>query len=98
MSLLAKIFIVIQTVLIMTYLGMTATLYQHRRDWRTSYQKLKNRYTTAVGRAQKEIQVLRTYVIAKDELITSKEREVRTLKTALDQQVSLAQRNNQLYQ
>jgi hypothetical protein len=98
MSLLAKIFIVIQTVLIMVYLGMTATLYQHRRDWRTSYQKLRHRYTTAVSRAQKEIQALRTYVIAKDDLVTSKEREVRSLKTALDQQVALAQRNNQLFQ
>lgn len=98
MSLLAKIFIVIQTVLVMSYLGMTATLYQHRRDWRTSYQKLKHRYTTMVSRSQKEIQALRTYVIAKDELIASKEREVRSLKTSLDQQVALAQRNNQLYQ
>jgi hypothetical protein len=98
MSLLAKIFIVIQTVLIMVYLGMTATLYQHRRDWRTSYQKLKHRYTTAVSRAQKEIQALRTYVIAKDELITSKEREVRTLKSQLDTQISAAQRNNTLFQ
>lgn len=98
MSLLAKIFIVIQTVLVMVYLGMTATLYQHRRDWRTSYQKLKHRYTTAVSRSQKEIQALRTYVIAKDELVASKEREVRSLKTSLDQQVALAQRNNQLYQ
>lgn len=98
MSLLAKIFIVIQTVLVMTYLGMTATLYQHRRDWRTSYQKLKHRYTTVVSRSQKEIQALRTYVIAKDELVASKEREVRSLKTSLDQQVALAQRNNQLYQ
>lgn len=98
MSLLAKIFIVIQTVLVMTYLGMTATLYQHRRDWRTSYQKLKHRYTMVVSRSQKEIQALRTYVIAKDELVASKEREVRSLKTSLDQQVSLAQRNNQLYQ
>lgn len=98
MSLLAKIFIVIQTVLVMTYLGMTATLYQHRRDWRTSYQKLKHRYTMVVSRSQKEIQALRTYVIAKDELVASKEREVRSLKTSLDQQVALAQRNNQLYQ
>jgi hypothetical protein len=98
MSLLAKIFIVMQTVLVMVYLGMTATLYQHRRDWRTSYQKLKTRYTTSVQRAQKEIQALRTYVVAKDELVASKEREVRSLKTALDQQVALAQRNNQLFQ
>jgi len=98
MSLLAKIFIVMQTVLVMVYLGMTATLYQHRRDWRTSYQKLKTRYTVAVQRASKEIQALHTYVTAKDELVASKEREVRSLKTALDQQVALAQRNNQLFQ
>jgi hypothetical protein len=98
MSLLAKIFIVIQTVLVMVYLGMTSALYQQRRDWRTSYQKLKHRYTTAVSRAQKEIQALRTYVISKDELITSKEREVRSLKTQLDQELNRAQSNQQLFQ
>lgn len=98
MSLLAKIFVVMQTVLVMVYLGMTATLYQHRRDWRTSYQKLKNRYTVAVGRAQKEISALRTYAVAKDEFIRSKEIEVRQLKTQLDQEISRAQSNQQRYQ
>ena len=34
MSLLAKVFIVLQALLVMTYLGVTATLYQHRRDWK----------------------------------------------------------------
>ena len=32
-----------------------ATLYQHRREWRTSYAQLKHRHETAMGRAQKEI-------------------------------------------
>jgi predicted transcriptional regulator len=97
MSLLAKIFVVIQTILIMVFLGMTSTLYQHRRDWRTSYQKLKNRYTVMVSRAQKEVQALRTYALAKDSLISSKEREVRSLKTQLDQEIARAQAATQRY-
>ena len=98
MSLLAKIFIVIQAVLVMVYLGMSATLYQHRRDWRTSYQQLKTRYSTAVSRAQKEIRALRSYVKAKDDLISSKEREVRSLKTQLDVALQEAQQAKQLFE
>lgn len=84
MSLLAKIFVVLQTILVMVYLGMTATLYQHRQDWRSSYRKLKHRYSTMVARSQKEIKALRSYVRAKDDLVEAKEREVRALKTQLD--------------
>lgn len=98
MSVLAKIFIVIQTLLVMVYLGMTATLYQHRRDWRTSYLKLKDRYGTAVGRAQKEIKALQSYVHAKDSLIQAKEREVRSLKGQLDQALSASQSNARLFE
>lgn len=98
MSLLAKIFIVIQAVLVMTYLGMSGALYQQRRDWRTSYQQLKGRYSTAVARAQKEIRALRSYVKAKDDLISSKEREVRSLKTQLDHALQEAQQAKQLFE
>ncbi len=68
MSLLAKVFVVIMTVLIMVYLGVSATLYQHRRDWRNSYAKLKERYKTSVQYASKEIEALRNGVKAKDSL------------------------------
>ncbi len=98
MSLLAKVLIVIQTVLVMVYLGMTASLYQHRRDWRTSYMKLKGRYSQAVSRSQKEIEALRSFVKAKNELVSAKEREVRQIKTQLDQGLQMAQRYTNLYQ
>ncbi len=97
MSLLAKVFVVIQTVLIMVYLGMTASLYQHRRDWRTSYMKLKGRYQTAVSRAAKEIDALRTFVSAKGELVSAKKREVRSLKTELDHALQTSHRNHNLF-
>ncbi|MGE0712809.1 MAG: hypothetical protein AB7N76_34290 [Planctomycetota bacterium] len=87
MSLLAKVFIVLQTILVMVYLGMTASLYQHRRDWRTSYSKLKHRYSTMVSRSAKEIEALRNFVKAKNELVSAKEREVSFLKTQLDEQI-----------
>jgi predicted nucleic acid-binding Zn-ribbon protein len=84
MSLLAKVFIVLQTILIMTYLGLTGALYQHRRDWRTSYQKLKGRYSTMVSRSGKEIEALRNFVSAKNQLISAKENEITFLKSQLD--------------
>lgn len=84
MSLLAKVFIVLQTILIMTYLGLTGALYQHRRDWRTSYQKLKGRYSTMVSRSAKEVEALRNFVGAKNQLITAKENEITFLKSQLD--------------
>lgn len=91
MSLLAKILVVIQAILVMVYLGLTASLYQHRRDWRTSYQKLKHRYSQSVSRAQQEIEALRTFVRAKDEVVSAKEQEVRQLKTQLDDGLRTAQ-------
>ncbi|MBL4844462.1 MAG: hypothetical protein JKY65_02955 [Planctomycetes bacterium] len=84
MSLLAKVFIVLQTILIMTYLGLTGALYQHKRDWRTSYQKLKGRYSTMVSRSAKEVEALRNFVSAKNQLITAKENEITFLKSQLD--------------
>ena len=98
MSLLAKVFVVMQAVLVMVYLGMTASLYQHRRDWRTSYMKLKGRYSLAVSRAQKEVDALRNFVKAKNELVEAKEREVRSLKTQVDQAFQTSQRNANLFQ
>ncbi|RMG17413.1 MAG: hypothetical protein D6731_04195 [Planctomycetota bacterium] len=91
MSLLAKVFIVLQTVLVMVFLSMTATLYQHRRNWRTSYMKLKGRYQTAVSRAAKEIDALRTFVQAKNDLLGVKEREIRDLKKELDDAIRSSQ-------
>ncbi|MEZ0230710.1 MAG: hypothetical protein ACAI25_18960, partial [Planctomycetota bacterium] len=86
MSLLAKVFVVIQTILIMVYLGVSATLYQHRRDWRNSYAKLKERYKTSVQYAGKEIEGLRAGIRAKDTFISKKQEEVIDLKKELDKQ------------
>jgi len=80
MSLLAKIFVVIQAILVMVYLGMSATLYQHRREWRTSYAQLKHRHETAMGRAQREIRGRDTLLQARNDLIANKEKEVRSFK------------------
>lgn len=83
MSLLAKVFVVIQTVLVLVYLGVSATLYQHRRDWRNSYAKLKERYSVATQRASKEIDTLRQSMGAKTEFVKTKESEVQQLKSQL---------------
>lgn len=97
MSLLAKIFVVLQALLVMVYLGMSASLYQHRRDWRTSYQKLKHRYNTAIDVAKRELEARKSEIEARQTMITTKESELRTLKTELDQALASSQRNNQMY-
>lgn len=81
MSLLAKVFVVIQTVLLLVFLGVNATLYQHERDWRGSYAKLRERYSVLQQRAQKEIETQRQTVKSKAEFIQLKEGEVRQLKS-----------------
>ncbi len=86
MSLLAKVFVVIQTILIMVYLGVSATLYQHRRDWRTSYSKLRERYKISAQLSAKEIDALRAGIKAKDAFIAVKQTEVVDLKKELDKQ------------
>ncbi|MEZ6186401.1 MAG: hypothetical protein R3F62_15500 [Planctomycetota bacterium] len=91
MSLLAKIFVVIQAVLVMVYLGMSATLYQHRREWRTSYAQLKHRHETAMGRAQKEIRGRDTLLSARNDLIAAKETEIRDYKNKANEALASMQ-------
>jgi predicted nucleic acid-binding Zn-ribbon protein len=80
MSLLAKVFIVIQTVLIMAYLGVSATLYQHRREWRSSYAKLRERYSVMTKRSSEEIKTLQRSLEARAQFISVKDGEVQHLK------------------
>jgi hypothetical protein len=84
MSVLAKLFIVIQALLVMVYLGVASTLYQHRRDWRNSYQKLKERYHATTARSGKVIKVYDDNVKVKDEDIIQKDREIIEIKNELD--------------
>jgi len=88
MSLLAKVFVVIQTIFVMIYLGVSATLYQHSNDWRASYRKLKERYTLSTQLATKEIDALRLKVKAEQDFISAKQVEVNDLKKELDRQNS----------
>jgi hypothetical protein len=89
MSLLAKVFVVIQTILVLAYMGVSATLYQHKRDWRSSYAKLRERYSVATQRASKEIEALRQTVKSKAEFVQVKEGEVRQLKDQLAIQLTI---------
>jgi len=86
MSLLAKVFVVIQTMLVMVYLGVSATLYQHTNDWRGSYRKLKERYKVMSQLSGREIDALRQANKAKSDFISSKQTEVSDLKKELDRQ------------
>lgn len=83
MSVLAKLFIVIQALLVMVYLGVASTLYQHRRDWRNSYQKLKERYHATASRAGKVIKVYEDDIKVQDGKIVNKDEEVIQIKKDL---------------
>lgn len=84
MSVLAKVFVVIQALLVMAYLGVSSTLYQHRRDWRDSYIKLRERYGRLSGRAVNELSALESAVGGKGKEISVKNAEVSSLKSDLD--------------
>jgi hypothetical protein len=84
--LLAKVFVIIVAVLSFTFLGVTATLYQHKKDWRGAYGKLRERYKVMAGISAKEIDQLRAGIKAKDAFIQSKQVEVSDLKKWLDLQ------------
>jgi len=96
MSLLAKVFVVIMTIMIMVDLGVSATLYQHRRDWRNSYAKLRERSKVSTQLAVKEIDSLRAGIKAKDSFISQKQTEVIDLKKELDKQNSAFSETKQL--
>jgi len=49
---------------------VSRTLYQHRKDWRNSYQKLKDRYKVSTQLSSKEIDSLRSGIKAKNDFIS----------------------------
>jgi septal ring factor EnvC (AmiA/AmiB activator) len=59
MSLLAKIFIVVVTVLSLVFLGVQATLYYHSNDWREAYERLEQRMKLSVQEKDDEIAKMR---------------------------------------
>ena len=83
MSPLAKILIVVQALLVMSYLGVSSTLYQHRNDWRRSFISLKGRYTKTAKRASEEISSLRNTLKERNEFINLKEVEIGDLSKEL---------------
>jgi hypothetical protein len=80
MSLLAKLFIIVQCLLVMVYLGVASTLYQHRRDWRDSYGQMKQRYHEMTVQATKKISELRETVKVKKQFLGLKDAEINSLK------------------
>lgn len=48
MSLLGKILVVIQTILALLFLGVTATLYYHQNDWREAQRRTAQQYSRIV--------------------------------------------------
>jgi hypothetical protein len=81
MSLLAKLFIIVQALLVMVYLGVASTLYQHKRDWRDSYQQLKQRYHQLTVKSTKKISTLRQTVKVRKEFLGRKDDEINDLKS-----------------
>jgi hypothetical protein len=86
MSLLAKIFVVIVAIFSLLFLGVTATLYSYRTDWRTAYDLLRKRHKEVVQRDQAEIDALKAGVGQLEKYISVKNAEVRILKNELDSQ------------
>jgi hypothetical protein len=52
MSLLAKILVVLQTVLALVFLGVQATLYYHAQDWRRAFESMRDRHVQVTKERQ----------------------------------------------
>ncbi len=95
MSALAKAFVVIVAVLSVVFLGVEATLYQHRTDWKESYDLLKDRYHSLAEISTKEIKTLQSEIKEKKAFINTKDVEVQKLKDELDRIASMHQQEVQ---
>ncbi len=59
MSLLAKIFVVVVTILSLVFLGVQSTLYYHSTDWRDAFEKMRARHQKVVEADKAEIDKLK---------------------------------------
>lgn len=81
MSLLAKIFIVVITVLSLLFLGVQATLFYHSNDWRDAYERLQSRMKLVVEEKQAEIAAAQTHVKDLEKTISQQESSIAQVKT-----------------
>lgn len=95
MSTMTKVFIVIQALLVMVYLGVSASLYQHRRDWRTSYQKLRERYALLARYSSQQVKLHEAAAAKNVKEISARSDKVRELKADLDNVLSEYQTKSQ---
>ena len=92
---MTKVFIVIQTLLVMVYLGVSASLYQHRQDWRTSYQKLRERYALLARYSAQQIKLHEASATKTQKEIEARSNTVKQLKSQLDDVLSEYQTKSQ---
>lgn len=71
MSVLAKVFVIINLVFAIAYLSVSGTLYHHRQDWRLEffkitrdYRKLKERDDGVISTLKNRVEELREYITA----------------------------------
>ncbi len=62
MSLLAKIFVVVVTVLSLVFLGVQGTLFYHQTDWREAYTRLQSRMQLMAQEKQAEADALKARI------------------------------------
>jgi hypothetical protein len=90
MSLLAKIFIVVVTVLSLVFLGVQATLFYHSNDWRLAYERLQQRMKVVVEEKIAETAAVQAQVKDLESKLGERSREFESAKAA-------AQKSSELY-
>jgi myosin heavy subunit len=86
-SLLAKIFVIVLTVLSLVFLGTQATLYYHQNDWRAAYVNQQARMRLALEEKQQEIQAAQAAIKdleKKREELAGTVRQVQTISKATE--------------
>jgi anion-transporting ArsA/GET3 family ATPase len=98
MSLLGKILIVIQTILALLFLGVSATLYHHQNDWKQAYEetvdsnaKVVEIKETALKAEKSKNADLERDILTQRQVVESHRKEMKNLQGQLDDRIREAQ-------
>jgi predicted nucleic acid-binding Zn-ribbon protein len=84
MSVLAKVFVIINLVFSVAYLSVSGTLYHHRQDWREAFNKITSDYRILKERDKGEIDTLENRIAELNQYIATLENQIGDLIARID--------------
>jgi peptidoglycan hydrolase CwlO-like protein len=84
MSVLAKVFVIINLVFSIAYLSVSGTLYHHKQDWRTAFNKVTADYRTLKQRDDAQIDTLENRITGLNRYVQTLEGQIGGLMARID--------------